>query len=74
MRRPWSVRLSHAKFGDAEPVLLQGYDGMKQRVAQIPPEARIRLRKVVEWIVSLYEAWGKPAKAAEWRKTLEQQK
>jgi eukaryotic-like serine/threonine-protein kinase len=59
------------RFTDAEPHLRQGYEGMKQRVAQIPPEARIRLTKVLEWLVHLYEGWDRPEEAAKWRKELE---
>jgi serine/threonine protein kinase/tetratricopeptide (TPR) repeat protein len=59
------------RFTDAEPHLRQGYEGMKQRAAQIPPEARIRLTKVLQWLVHLYEAWDRPDEAAKWRKELE---
>ena len=39
------VLLGQKKYADAEPLLLQGYEGMKQREAKIPPliSARTRL-------------------------------
>ena len=33
----------------------------------IPPRSRSRLAEAGGRIVALYEAWGKPEKAAEWR-------
>jgi serine/threonine protein kinase/tetratricopeptide (TPR) repeat protein len=64
--------LNQKKYGEAERLLLQGYEGMKVREAQIPPMAKKRPVEAAERIVKLYEAWGKPEKAAEWRKRLNQ--
>jgi serine/threonine protein kinase/tetratricopeptide (TPR) repeat protein len=58
------------KLPEAEPLLLAGYDGMKQKEASIPPANRPDLRQSGEWIVRLYERWNKQEKAATWRKTL----
>jgi serine/threonine protein kinase len=55
------------KYSDAEPLLLSGYEGMKAREAKIPAAGRARLVEAQERIVQLYEAWGKPEQAAEWR-------
>ena len=43
---------------------------MKAREARIPAPARPRLAEAAERVVKLYEAWGKPDKAAEWRAKL----
>ena len=59
------------KFQEAEPLLLEGYSGMKEREAKIPPAAKTRLAESLERLVQLYDAWGKPDQAAEWRKKLE---
>jgi serine/threonine protein kinase len=59
------------KYADAEPLLTQAYEGMKQRKAEIPLNARKCLTYAAKQLVQLYEAWGKPEKAAEWRKELE---
>jgi hypothetical protein len=58
------------KYAEAEPLLIQGYEGMKARESKIPRQAKINIPGAAERIVSLYEAWGKPEKAAEWREKL----
>ncbi len=59
------------KFADAEPLLLSGYEGMRQREAAIPPQDKPRLTKALERLVRLYEAWGNEEKAARWRAELQ---
>jgi hypothetical protein len=51
------------KHEEADPLLLQGYQGM-------PPEAPVRRRETLERLIQHYEAWHKPEAAAEWRKVL----
>jgi eukaryotic-like serine/threonine-protein kinase len=58
------------KYAEAEPLLLQGYEGLQAREAQIPAPSKKRLTEAAERIVPFYEAWGKPEKAAEWRANL----
>ncbi len=58
------------KYAEAEPLLTAGYEGMKQREATIPPEAKSRLPLALERLVRLYEAWDKPDEAAKWRQEL----
>ncbi len=58
------------KYTEAEPLLLQGYEGMKKQAAKIPPPNRHRLTEALEPLVRLYDAWGKPAAAAKWRREL----
>jgi hypothetical protein len=63
--------LGQKKYTAAEPFLLKGYEGMKQREKTIPPAYRpIRLREGLERLVGLYEAWGKKDKAGQWRQKL----
>jgi tetratricopeptide (TPR) repeat protein len=60
------------KFAEAEPMLLEAYNGLKERQERIPylwrkkrpAEAAVRL-------VELYEAWGKKDLADEWRKRVD---
>jgi hypothetical protein len=59
------------KYADAEPLLLQGYQGLKERAAKIPAQGKARLTEAPERLVQLYEAWGKPDDAARWRQELE---
>ena len=63
--------LGQKKYADAEPLLLAGYDGLKQREKTIPPQGLVRLPEVIERLVQLYEATGKKDDAAKWRKELE---
>ena len=66
--------LGQKKYAEAEPFLLHGYEGMKAREAKIPARSRRRLLEAGKRIVTLYNAWGKPDKAEEWRKKLESPK
>jgi serine/threonine protein kinase/tetratricopeptide (TPR) repeat protein len=56
---------------EAEPLLLQGYEGLRQRAAKIPKEGKPRLAEALERLVQLYDATGPKDKADEWRKQLE---
>src|SRR5207302_561833 len=48
--------LGQKKFAEAEPLLLAGYDEMKQREAKIPKEGMLRLTEALERLVKLYDA------------------
>jgi hypothetical protein len=63
--------LSQKKFAEAEPLLLAGYNGLKAREAKVPAQSKRRLAEAATRIAALYNAWGKPENAAEWRKKLE---
>jgi hypothetical protein len=63
--------LEQKKYADAEPLLLSGYEGLKQREAKIPAQDKVRLVKGLGRLVQLYEAWGKKDQEARWRKELE---
>jgi hypothetical protein len=62
--------LGQGKYAEAEPLVVPGYEGMKAREAKIPAQARPRLLEAAERVVRLYEAWGKPEKATEWKAKL----
>jgi eukaryotic-like serine/threonine-protein kinase len=62
--------LGQKKYADAEPLLLRGYEGMKQREAKIPAPSKSRLTQALERLVQLYEATGKKDQADRWRKQL----
>ena len=53
------------QFNEAEPLLLEGYTGLESslpggwRSQKLPP--------AIERLIKLYDAWGKPDQAAEWR-------
>ena len=62
--------LGQKKYAEAEPVLVSGYEGMKQREGQIPAVGKPRLQEALQRLVQLYEATSRPEKAAEWRQKL----
>jgi tetratricopeptide (TPR) repeat protein len=58
------VLLGQGKYAEAEPLLVRGYEGLK---AGVPAQAEGYLTEAGERLVRLYEKWGIPGKAAEWR-------
>jgi serine/threonine protein kinase len=64
--------LGQKKYADAEPLLLNGYAGLKQRAATIPLPGKIALTETLTRLVQLYEATGKTDDAAKWRDVLQQ--
>jgi tetratricopeptide (TPR) repeat protein len=66
--------MGQKRYAEAEPVLVSAYDGMTTRqytVSRAYP-LRPKLHKEAgQRIVQLYQDWGKPEKAAEWRDKLE---
>jgi tetratricopeptide (TPR) repeat protein len=63
--------VEEGKFAEAEPLLLSGYEGMKEREGTNPPQDKTSLIKALRRLVKLYEAWGKEDQAVKWRKVRE---
>jgi tetratricopeptide (TPR) repeat protein len=70
--------LGQKKYAAAEPLLLKGYQGMKDREVAIPPQGKVRIHEAIERLVLLYTDWhtaepdkGYDAKAAEWQQKLD---
>ena len=63
--------LGQKKNADAEPLLVKGYGGLRERARAIPAGSRRQLREAVQGLVRLYGAWGKPSDAARWKRELE---
>jgi hypothetical protein len=59
--------LGQRKYDDAEPLLMQGYAGLKECDADVPAAAKFRLHEAADRLVELYTAWGKSDEAAKWR-------
>ncbi len=62
--------LGQKNYAGAEPLLLAGYQGLKQREAKISAPNQFRLVQALERLVQLYQAMGKQDKANEWQKKL----
>jgi eukaryotic-like serine/threonine-protein kinase len=58
------------KYREAEPLLVQGYEGLKARAMKIPAKAKPRLSEAAERVVHLYEAWDEPEQATAWKAKL----
>jgi tetratricopeptide (TPR) repeat protein len=63
--------LGQQKYVEAEPLLLAGYQGLKQRATTIPANRQVRVTEALERLVRLYEAWGRTDEAARWQKALD---
>ena len=59
--------LGQKKYADAEPLLLKGYEGMKQREKTIPTQAATRIPEALDRLIELYRATNKPDEAKKWR-------
>jgi len=55
------------KYAEAEPLLLAGYDGMKQRQETIHARFKVRLREASLALVQLYEATGNSEGVETWK-------
>ncbi len=66
--------LGQKKYTEAEPLLIAGYEGMRQREATISPQGKPRVTEALEYLIQLYEATNKPDEAAKRRKELEARK
>jgi tetratricopeptide (TPR) repeat protein len=66
--------LGRKRDAEAEPLLLQGYQGMKVRQAKMASMGRIYLTEALERLVQLYDALEKTDEAAKWRKELDAHK
>ena len=65
------------QYEDAEPLLLEGYQGMRNSLKEAAGQKHgttwneMPLRDALEYLVQLYDAWGKSDESAKWRKELE---
>jgi tetratricopeptide (TPR) repeat protein len=64
--------LGQKRFVEAEPLLLEGFNGMEEQEKKIPAGARNSLKAAGEQLVLLYQVWGKMEQASEWRRKLDQ--
>jgi eukaryotic-like serine/threonine-protein kinase len=62
--------LGQKKYTEAEPLLLSGYEGLKQRKDKIPTAGSMRPQQALERLVQLYDETGRPELAAESKKEL----
>jgi tetratricopeptide (TPR) repeat protein len=58
------------RFAEAEPMLLEGYQGMVARKGQMTVADRSEIDVIGRWIDEFYRASGKPVQAANWKQNL----
>jgi eukaryotic-like serine/threonine-protein kinase len=66
--------LGQKKYAEAEPLLLTGYEGMKQREANMPPQVKVRVDEALERLIQLAKAQGRKQDEAKWQAELEARK
>jgi serine/threonine protein kinase/tetratricopeptide (TPR) repeat protein len=61
--------LAQKKYVEAKPLLLVGYEGLKQREKTIPPQSGgdLRIPQALDRLIELYTATDKPDEAKKWR-------
>ncbi len=62
--------MAHKQYAEAEPLLISGYNGLRDREARIPAPNKPRLHKAAERLIRFYEETAQPDKAAEWKQEL----
>jgi tetratricopeptide (TPR) repeat protein len=62
-----SALLGQRRYADAEPLLLKGYEGMKEREKSIPAPGRIRILEALDGLIELYTATNKPEEVKKWQ-------
>jgi serine/threonine protein kinase/tetratricopeptide (TPR) repeat protein len=63
------------RYGEAEPLLLEAYRGMKNFAAEHKGQGALPSRRqsdALQRLVQVYDAWEKPAEAGKWRKELDE--
>ena len=59
--------LGQKKYAEAEPLLLAGYEGMKQWEKTIPPQAGTRIPEALDRLIELSTATNKPDEVKKWQ-------
>jgi tetratricopeptide (TPR) repeat protein len=62
--------VARKQYAEAEPLLISGYNGMREREAKIPAANKPRLPKAAERLMRFYEETAQPDKASEWKQKL----
>ncbi len=62
--------LGQRRPAEAEPLMLAGCMGMKDRAGKVPPWEQWRLRDALQSLIQFYDNTGKADDAAKWRREL----
>jgi hypothetical protein len=61
--------LGKRRFEEAEPLLVSGYEGMREREDKIRDRNQVLIESMQN-LIQMFEATSRPEKAAEWREKL----
>jgi tetratricopeptide (TPR) repeat protein len=66
--------IGQARYAEAEPLVLDGYIGMKKwwdvQGEPVTPYRTLFEVEALQWLVQLYDGWDKPEEADKWRQEL----
>jgi len=62
--------MARKQYAEAEPLLISGYNGLRERETRIPAANKPRLEKAAERLIRFYEETAQPDKSAEWKRKL----
>ncbi len=65
--------LGQKNYAEAEPFVIQGYEGLHERSAKITAPYRDRLVEAARRPSALYDAWGRKDKAEYWRSRVDRE-
>ncbi len=58
------------RFAEAEPMIVNGYEGLKARASRLSVPERPGLGEAAARVVRFYEDWARPDRAAAWKTRL----
>src|SRR5262249_21090322 len=64
--------LAQKRYAEAEPLMLEGYQGLKQLEDKYPAAVRQELKPALQDFIQLYTETGRSEKAAVWKQRLEE--
>jgi len=56
------------RFAEAEPLLISGCDGLRERRERMPPNVLSELAQPMSPVAQFYTPWGRSERAAEWNR------
>jgi serine/threonine protein kinase/tetratricopeptide (TPR) repeat protein len=59
--------LGQKKYAEAEPLLLKGYERMKERETTFPPTVATRIPEAIDRLIDLYTETNEPDKVKKWQ-------
>lgn len=59
--------LGQGRYAEAEPLLMAGYEGMKQRETTIPAPGKARLTDALDRLIEFYSVTDKPDEVQKWQ-------